>query len=581
MTRPHQEIRPSQFITTYGPGSILETRSGPVVPKVIDELFTLISRSPSDFEIVDERLSRSALGGGRITRVPTNPELSAPADEVVYPTLPFPFWSLCTQHDTEQILYPSGDGCPRCIAAGRARDRLKAGREAIRFVVACSAGHLDEVPWNRLVHGTGSSCQPNHYVWRGGGRALRFVTIECPDCGAIENMGRAYARPWICSGRFPETGRRPGQAACREDARVHQRGAANLHLTEVVSALTIIDMPARLHNVLNDARVLATATVLRNMNALDLPTLLGQLRQQGIPEAALDVIDQAGWQQVDDALSQLSVGGQIRPLKGDELDKLQNAATNGAPAVPSTHPGSPPLFEVKLAHVRRFNGPEGNLHLRVTPVSRLRMVLVQTGYRRVDPQAGEVVPCVFGWSGVDWYPGIELFGEGLFLDLPDAPFAPTGPRAQRWLDRHGAVAASDPDAALPQHPVHVWWHTLSHRLLRSLSVDSGYSSAAIRERVYLTLDSGGQARGGVLLYTVQPGGDGTLGGLISLTDRFDDVLALALRDVGDCSNDPLCSEAPDSGAPGAACYSCLLASETSCEHRNLALDRLLLVENLP
>src|SRR4051812_46358626 len=98
MTRPHQEVRPSQFITTYGPGSILETRSGPVVPKVMDELFGQIRRSPSEFEIVDERLTRAALGGGRIARIPTNAELAAPADDVVYPTLPYPYWSLCTVH---------------------------------------------------------------------------------------------------------------------------------------------------------------------------------------------------------------------------------------------------------------------------------------------------------------------------------------------------------------------------------------------------------------------------------------------------------------------------------------------------
>jgi hypothetical protein len=309
MTRPHQEIRPSQFITTYGPGSIVETRSGPVVPKVADELFLHISRSPSDFEIVDERLTRAALAGGRITRVPSNAELAAPVDDVVYPTLPFPFWSLCTLHGTEQILYPSADGCPRCQAAGRRRDRLKAGREAIRFVLACPAGHLDDVPWNRLVHGTGSGCQPNHYVWRGGGRALRYVTLACPDCGASENFGRAYARPWRCSGRYPETGGRPGQSECPRDARIHQRGAANLHLSEVVSALTIIDMPARLHNVLNDARVLATASVLRNLNALDLDRLLGQLSAQGLPDAALDVIRNADWRQVEDGLSQLSGTG--------------------------------------------------------------------------------------------------------------------------------------------------------------------------------------------------------------------------------------------------------------------------------
>jgi len=69
--------------------------------------------------------------------------------------------------------------------------------------------------------------------------------------------------------------------------------------------------------------------------------------------------------------------------------------------------------------------------------------------------------------------------------------------------------------------------------------------------------------------------------MVSLVTRFEDVLTRALQDVDTCSNDPLCEEAPTIGADGAACYSCLFASETSCEHRNHGLDRLLLSGNLP
>ena len=68
---------------------------------------------------------------------------------------------------------------------------------------------------------------------------------------------------------------------------------------------------------------------------------------------------------------------------------------------------------------------------------------------------------------------------------------------------------------------------------------------------------------------------------MSLVPRFAQVLDDALRDLATCSNDPLCEQAPQLGAEGAACYSCLLASETSCEHRNMGLDRLLLLDNLP
>jgi hypothetical protein len=201
--------------------------------------------------------------------------------------------------------------------------------------------------------------------------------------------------------------------------------------------------------------------------------------------------------------------------------------------------------------------------------------MVQAGYQRIDPDAAQIVSSFFDWNGVAWYPGIELFGEGLFLDFGSESLALTGPRVDVWDSRFATTGATE------FHPVHVWWHSLAHRLLWALSVDSGYSSASIRERVYLTVNNGVVTSSGLLLYTVQPGGDGTLGGLISLASRFENVIGRALQDVDTCSNDPLCEEAPSVGATGAACYSCLFASETSCEHRNHGLDRLLLRDNVP
>ena len=133
------------------------------------------------------------------------------------------------------------------------------------------------------------------------------------------------------------------------------------------------------------------------------------------------------------------------------------------------------------------------------------------------------------------------------------------------------------------HPMFVWWHTLAHRLINGMAIDSGYSSASIRERVFVDIDDqSGSATGGVLLYTAQPGGDGTLGGLIALVPQFERVLGAALRNLDACSNDPLGGEETFGLGKynGAACYSCALISETSCEHRNMNLDRKLLLGTL-
>lgn len=317
---------------------------------------------------------------------------------------------------------------------------------------------------------------------------------------------------------------------------------------------------------------------------------LGQLTEQSFRQgvagiqpplgtSVLHFLSSRPWRELEAAIQQIMaiLAGGRPPLKDEEFESLTHAATHGAPPVAAPQVGAPPHFEVPLSEVVRVPGPSNRITFRVAPVTRLRMVLVQTAYQRMDPAAAQLVPVDFSWAEQRWYPGVELFGEGIFIDLADHAFAPAGSRSNSWTTSY--AQSNPPDATL--HPLHVWWHTLSHRLLRALSIDSGYSAASIRERVYVRIDAQRRARGGLLLYTAQPGGDGTLGGLIALVPSFSRVLGAALRDLASCSNDPLCEETVPNGVNGSACYSCLLASETSCDQRNVHLDRGLLLQNAP
>ena len=577
----NQQIRPSQFITTYGPGSILETRTGPVVAFSADRVFVDHGLAVQDYEIRDTRLARDpAVNGGGIVRIPANAEVPRPESFPLYPTDALPYWCLCVEHRT---LYRVREGCPQCPPqATNRRAREKAGREAIRFVLACSQGHLDDVAWTYVVHNGGPCPQwPGWYQWIGGGGSLRSVQIRCPRCGATANFGSAYGRDWRCSERLPERGAAPPQPACGAPARIIQRGAANLRTPVIVSALTIPPLSSRLHNLLQDSRILAVCSTLRSVGALTEPSFRQALNgiQPPLQASVIQFLGQRPWNEVGPAIAQVmaAAGGGTRSLKDEEIESLRSAASNGAPPVPAPQLGVPPLFEVRLSDVRTFAGPARRLTFRVVPVSRLRMVLVQTGYRRLEPTTGAVVPVSFQSAGRNWFPGVELFGEGVYLDLHDADLGLAGARNDAWAASFRQAAPADETL----HPVHVWWHSLSHRLLRALSVDSGYSSAAIRERVYLHREPDGSVRGGLLLYTVQPGGDGTLGGLVGLVPSFGGIIAAALRDVATCSNDPLCEETVPDGVNGSSCYSCLLSSETSCEQRNVHLDRGLLLQNLP
>ena len=131
------------------------------------------------------------------------------------------------------------------------------------------------------------------------------------------------------------------------------------------------------------------------------------------------------------------------------------------------------------------------------------------------------------------------------------------------------------------HPLGVWWHTLSHRLIKAIATDCGYTLASIRERLYITKDEG-KLRAGLLLYSARPGMDGTMGGLIYQVPRFKRILERALEGIDLCSNDPICSttELYNGNLNGAACYVCQFLPETSCEFGNMGLDRNVLKNSL-
>src|ERR1700730_2061171 len=77
-----------------------------------------------------------------------------------------------------------------------------------------------------------------------------------------------------------------------------------------------------------------------------------------------------------------------------------------------------------------------------------------------------------------------------------------------------------------------------------------------------------------------------LRGLVSSAPRFAHILRNALERLRICSNDPVCADhepddrSGDRATHGAACHGCLLIAETSCEMRNLFLDRGLLLQTM-
>jgi len=199
-----QHIRISQFITTYGPGAIIEGPRGPrVIPlpnRGIREL------DPIKYEVSDQRMSQGLLGGARLFRLPSNAELGLPHDSYIYRTKPFPIWKLCLniqQHGGNFYILYHEARCPKCRSKDRRGNRRNV--EAIRFIQACPKGHMDEVDWYQLVHGDESGCQHNRwFIWYGGGRSLSEIRENARGAAAKSILGRHTCRNGNAAEGFPK-----------------------------------------------------------------------------------------------------------------------------------------------------------------------------------------------------------------------------------------------------------------------------------------------------------------------------------------------------------------------------------------
>ena len=231
---------------------------------------------------------------------------------------------------------------------------------------------------------------------------------------------------------------------------------------------------------------------------------------------------------------------------------------------------------------------------RLIAVPRLREVRALRGFSRIeapemdptmelfgDTSALAVETAALSAKALDWLPAVENFGEGIFLCLEPG-------RLKLWEKREGvrrragillrAYSAWRQTRGLPalkeQPPRLLLLHTLAHLLIRQTSLDCGYSSASLRERIYA-----GPDMSGVLIYTSTPDSDGSLGGLVRQTkppEKFEDVLLGGVDLARVCSGDPLCREHEPRQTErlnGAACHACSMVAETSCEFGNRLLER--------
>lgn len=595
MKKEFQHISRSQFVLTYGPGSIIETKNGPrIIPAMnrgLDGKYFSIDTFES-FEIAEIRLSKFIQSTSddqpriRIVALPTNAGLEIPSNSKIYSTFVFPAWKVCygRKGGHKPVLY-NGPKCPRC--------KTDKESSATRFVAACSAGHLDEVNWQYAVHGK-NNCNPTYYFWKADGSSLSDIVIECPKCGSKKNMKEIYNINFYCTGRIPEKewpaskyspyytkAQRPRN--CEKKMKIIQRQSTSLRVSETMTLLTIPEFDDNISRILqrNDVSMTLDTIMSAPMDFEKLDTqdfinwISGSLKSRITEEVLQIIIDEINRSGVSKFLTlyhRLNAEDQsFMDLMYEEFESLLSAAGTVTDNFSMSHP--------------KTIVPDSDFvpKLLVHPVSKIRTITVQTGYSRLinlidDENPGTIYSGVH-LDGNNWYPGYEGFGEGIFITFEGGMNPDISSKfAYADWEQYGDSGMEQKAhwSEVTYKPEFVWLHTLSHAIIRSLSAHTGYSTVSLRERVYISRDG---TNGGILIYNTSPGEDSGMGGLAGTAEYFQNIVSTAIDNLLICSNDPLCNDVNKSleSINGAACYSCLLISETSCEHRNLWLDRHLVI----
>lgn len=191
------------------------------------------------------------------------------------------------------------------------------------------------------------------------------------------------------------------------------------------------------------------------------------------------------------------------------------------------------------------------------------------------------------------YPVVENYGEGILFAFDYSKineFASIGnflnDEIKAKLLKLNKESNNFSEKAIEYGVLNSWQlylvHTFTHLIIKELEFQCGYPTASLSERIYISNDEKYKMYG-CMIYTAE-GAEGSMGGVIAQTRKLNlnKLIKNALIRATICHSDPLCWESEGQGLFDlnfSACFSCSLVSETTCELRNIYLDRKILVDS--
>lgn len=637
--------RPNALLYSSGVGAVVDLPNMTVMPAGLDAWDRIYARREHQTTISEPRLLDVVRGhlGPQVEQLrpfpwqPTGNSYKDEGKDLGVPARVFPQWLRCTGCDrlarvsSSVFTYkntnpfrPDQAGFTHEGCTGRSRaaevatgapklDRKGSARPAVpaRFLLVCTNGHVDEFPYQEWVHRgvkcTKASGAPSLRLQDLGSSTLTKIT--CLSCRESRFMNEAYgpaAHDKLpgCRARHPHLDYFDPKG-CIEQPKTLMIGAANLWFSSLVSTLVLprkidrsaVEVARELKGALYAADLAMVASVAGDHLAAARTLIKSQCQ---VPVE--DLTDSLLTEAIQLAASSADLTN-VADVESPSFDQVKLLDPEWRVlSDPAQFPMIAATSDFQIEDVSPPRGA-GGLVAGVGAVNKLKKVNAIVGFTRIDAldrisdHKGRVVP--LRRTKPEWVPATEDRGEGIFIRFDEETVAAWEAKVEasvvwerhrqahtrNWANRQSETAQTgNPDDRFP--PPRFWAvHTFSHALIRQMTLQSGYSSASIGERLYAWKGNGVlQPAAGVLISTTAPDSEGTLGGLVALSDpkKLGKLIRDALLRASRCSSDPVCGQRvpqdPEDFLHGAACHCCLFNSETSCQNSNRFLDRRFMVD---
>lgn len=566
-------VRASQAVLQYGAGAMVN------FPEQV-----LVTAKPEMWErrkkpITDERLAKFLHVDGFMAPI-----------KIAYAR--FPEWYFCPKCrnfkpikdwiSDHKRMYPNSSDknmirhlkCPMC------NQKLVPSR----FVTVCTKGHLNDFPWIEWVHkrSNKSVCpKPKIKITTStfGGDDLSSITLECTECKAKTTLEGIFNKDAFtklgikCEGNHPFKGEKEGE--CDEILKALPRGSSSVYFPVVYTSLVIPPYADKITQDIEDCPYFED--ILDDINEADDRTICFE---DNIIEWQKRLSKRTGIN--ESLIKEILKRKLLTPLNSDSWEKYRYDEYLALTGKIEKSEGS---FSIKKMSVNEYDIP----HLKsVQLVDKVRIVNAHIGFSRLNPVYGEDHPGFVSIKDKDTrlYPAYEVSGEGIFIEFDKDEintWVHNNPVIQERVESlrtkyKKSLLCNSVDMEIS--PKLVLLHTISHLMIKELSFECGYSIASLSERLYCSDTPNGEMTG-IFIYTACGDSEGTLGGLVrqGYPDTLPRIFRKAIISAVRCSNDPVCILSKGQGFESlnlAACHSCTLLPETSCELRNSFLDRALI-----